>query len=147
MSSISTRAASSSSRGRTSRRPRQPTTLAPSLPGSPGCPIRPSRSHKGRTRTGNPDARKGRYEMHNLNRNRWRAVGAVSLVGALALLAGCGGGSSSSPASANSGGATAGLTVPTAHLPVLQKIGKGEGQLNLIAWAGYLQPEWVKPFQ
>jgi len=85
--------------------------------------------------------------MHNLNRTRWRAVGAVSLVGALALLAGCGGGSSSSPASANSGGATAGLTVPTAHLPVLQKIGKGEGQLNLIAWAGYLQPEWVKPFQ
>jgi len=37
--------------------------------------------------------------------------------------------------------------VPTAHLPVLQKIGKGEGQLNLIAWAGYLQPQWVKPFQ
>ena len=37
--------------------------------------------------------------------------------------------------------------MPTANLPVLQKIGKGEGQLNLIAWAGYLQPEWVKPFQ
>ena len=37
--------------------------------------------------------------------------------------------------------------MPTAHLPVLKKIGKGEGQLNLIAWAGYLQPEWVKPFE
>ncbi len=42
---------------------------------------------------------------------------------------------------------TAGLTVPTANLPVLQKVGKGEGQLNLIAWEGYLDPSWVKPFQ
>jgi putative spermidine/putrescine transport system substrate-binding protein len=85
--------------------------------------------------------------MQNLIRNRWRAVGAVSLAGALALLAGCGGGSSSAPAGSTSGGATSGLTVPTAHLPVLQKIGKGEGQLNLIAWLGYLQPQWVKPFE
>src|SRR5499427_3069196 len=85
--------------------------------------------------------------MFSLIRNRTRAAGAVSLAGALALLAGCGGSSSSAPTSSNSGGAAAGLTVPTAHLPVLQKIGKGEGQLNLIAWAGYLQPQWVKPFQ
>src|SRR5262252_4771784 len=85
--------------------------------------------------------------MFSLIRNRTRAAGAVSLAGALALLVGCGGSSSSAPTSSNSGGAAAGLTVPTAHLPVLQKIGKGEGQLNLIAWAGYLQPQWVKPFQ
>ena len=39
------------------------------------------------------------------------------------------------------------LTVPTANLPVLKSIGKGEGQLNLIAWAGYVQPEWTKPFE
>ena len=26
-------------------------------------------------------------------------------------------------------------------------IGKGEGKLNLIAWEGYAQPEWVKPFE
>ena len=25
-------------------------------------------------------------------------------------------------------------------------IGKGEGQLNLVAWEGYTQPQWVKPF-
>ena len=24
---------------------------------------------------------------------------------------------------------------------------KGEGQLNLVAWEGYAQPEWVKPFE
>src|ERR1700694_2998069 len=25
-------------------------------------------------------------------------------------------------------------------------IGNGEGQLNMVAWEGYAQPEWVKPF-
>ena len=28
-----------------------------------------------------------------------------------------------------------------------KSIGKGEGQLNLIAWEGYAQPQWVKPFE
>ena len=26
-------------------------------------------------------------------------------------------------------------------------IGKGEGKLNLIAWEGYTEPQWVKPFE
>ena len=50
-------------------------------------------------------------------------------------------------ATQNGGGAVPGQTVPTANLPVLQKVGKGEGQLNLIAWEGYLDPKWVKPFE
>jgi putative spermidine/putrescine transport system substrate-binding protein len=33
----------------------------------------------------------------------------------------------------------------SSNLPT--KIGKGEGQLNLIAWEGYTQPQWVKPFE
>jgi putative spermidine/putrescine transport system substrate-binding protein len=37
--------------------------------------------------------------------------------------------------------------VPTANLPVLKSIGTGEGTLNLIAWEGYLQPQWVNPFE
>src|SRR2546427_4450920 len=28
----------------------------------------------------------------------------------------------------------------------ITKIGKNEGALNLIAWEGYTQPQWVKPF-
>jgi putative spermidine/putrescine transport system substrate-binding protein len=28
----------------------------------------------------------------------------------------------------------------------ITKVGKTEGQLNLIAWEGYTQPQWVKPF-
>jgi putative spermidine/putrescine transport system substrate-binding protein len=37
-------------------------------------------------------------------------------------------------------GVSAGGGLPT-------QIGKGEGQLNLVAWEGYSQPQWVKPFQ
>jgi putative spermidine/putrescine transport system substrate-binding protein len=37
-------------------------------------------------------------------------------------------------------GIGAGNGVPT-------KIGKGEGQLNLIAWEGYTQGQWVRPFE
>jgi len=37
-------------------------------------------------------------------------------------------------------GISAGSGLPTT-------VGKGEGQLNLIAWEGYTQPQWVKPFQ
>ena len=46
-----------------------------------------------------------------------------------------------------SAGAGAASQVPTAGLPVLKTVGKGEGTLNLIAWEGYLQPLWVDPFQ
>jgi putative spermidine/putrescine transport system substrate-binding protein len=33
----------------------------------------------------------------------------------------------------------------SASLPT--KIAAGEGQLNLVAWEGYAQPEWVKPYE
>src|SRR6516162_10320261 len=72
-------------------------------------------------------------------------------VAALSLItAACSSASSSSQSTGTgtgTGAGTTGLTVPTANLPVLQKIGKGEGQLNLIAWEGYLDPKWVKPFE
>src|ERR1700736_6087713 len=33
----------------------------------------------------------------------------------------------------------------SSNLPT--KIGNGEGQLNLVAWEGYAQAEWVKPYE
>ena len=75
---------------------------------------------------------------HNHGRN-WRAVGVLALASVFALVTGCGGSGSSN------GGSSGG--VPTSNLPVLHKIGKGEGRLNLIAWEGYLAPLWVKPFE
>ena len=81
---------------------------------------------------------------------------AIGLAVVSVIAAGCGssgssssggGGATSNAATQNGGGAVAGATVPTANLPVLQKVGTGEGQLNLIAWEGYLDPKWVKPFE
>jgi putative spermidine/putrescine transport system substrate-binding protein len=71
---------------------------------------------------------------------------ALALTAASVIAAGCGG-SSSSGGSTPQGSGIAGQSVPTAGLPVLKTIGKGEGQLNLIAWEGYLNPIWVKPFE
>ena len=47
---------------------------------------------------------------------------------------------------------TAALCVPASGVSsssdnsMITKVGKTEGQLNLIAWEGYTQPQWVKPF-
>ncbi len=40
----------------------------------------------------------------------------------------------------SSSSSTASSNLPTS-------VGNGEGQLNLVAWEGYTQPEWVKPFE
>ncbi|MGN6795898.1 MAG: ABC transporter substrate-binding protein [Streptosporangiaceae bacterium] len=77
-------------------------------------------------------------------KSRGRALSGVALFGAAALLAACG--SSGGTSTGGGSGAPAG-GVPTANMPVLKHVGKGEGQLNLIAWSGYLQPQWVKPFE
>ncbi|HEY2641586.1 MAG TPA: ABC transporter substrate-binding protein [Streptosporangiaceae bacterium] len=81
--------------------------------------------------------------MQGLRGMPGRAGSAVAVLAAVSLLAACG----SSGSSPSGGGTSAVGKVPTANMPVLQKIGKGEGQLNLIAWAGYLQSQWVKPFE
>ena len=48
--------------------------------------------------------------------------------------------------------AAAALCVPASGVSsssddsMITKVGKTEGQVNLIAWEGYTQPQWVKPF-
>src|SRR6476469_9045390 len=59
---------------------------------------------------------------------------------AATIVAGCGSSDNSSTSSGGGGGSTAASNLP-------QKIGPGEGQLNVIAWEGYTQPQWVKPFE
>lgn len=71
-----------------------------------------------------------------------RAVGAAAGAVVIAVgLSACG--------SSGSGGTsgTAGLTAPMANAAVPSSIGAGEGKLNIIAWEGYAQPDWVKPFE
>lgn len=66
----------------------------------------------------------------------------VSIAATLAVLmfviAACGDDNDKSSKSA--GGGKAASNLPTS-------IGAGEGQLNVIAWEGYTEPQWVKPFE
>jgi len=87
---------------------------------------------------------------------RPRGLRASGLLGALlaaaVIASACGsssgnGGTGGGGTSANGGGGSALGTPPEQNAPVLTKIGKGEGQLNIVAWEGYAQPEWVKPFE
>src|SRR5207244_7903491 len=68
------------------------------------------------------------------------ARGAVVGLSLVLLLAACGGTSTSSGGPAQSQPPTASVQPPTS-------IGAGEGQLNLIAWEGYAEKDWVQPFQ
>jgi putative spermidine/putrescine transport system substrate-binding protein len=63
--------------------------------------------------------------------------GAMAAV-AMLLVAACG---SNNP---NTGNTQA--PPPTANMKPLDKVGAGEGQLNLIAWEGYVDDSWAKPF-
>jgi putative spermidine/putrescine transport system substrate-binding protein len=77
---------------------------------------------------------------------RWRyRIGAISVASLVALgAAAC---SSNSSTSTTTGAAGSSQTPPTASQTPPTSVGKGEGQLNLIAWEGYAQPQWVKPFE
>jgi putative spermidine/putrescine transport system substrate-binding protein len=79
-------------------------------------------------------------------KRRWMAATALASV-SLAVAAGCGGGSSSGGGSG--GNLPPGETMPAGGngVPMRTKIGKPEGQLNLIAWQGYTEPDVVKPFE
>ncbi len=67
----------------------------------------------------------------NPARTAWLVV--AGLVVFMLALAGCGGGSDDT-----TGGSSD---------EALQKLGKGEGEVSLISWAGYVEPDWSKPFE
>src|SRR6476619_1401478 len=80
----------------------------------------------------------------------WARGGALLAAASAAVLAaacGSSGGGSTASSGSGSGSGTSGLTAPQANTAVPTSVGKGEGQLNLIAWEGYAQPQWVKPFE
>ncbi len=81
--------------------------------------------------------------MRMRTRVMWVILAAAS---AMTLVAGCSSSGGSTPVG-SSGSVTAGLTPPEAGTQVPASVGKTEGHLNLIAWEGYAQPEWVNPFQ
>jgi putative spermidine/putrescine transport system substrate-binding protein len=68
---------------------------------------------------------------------RWARVAATAAAGIIAVTA-CGSTSSAGVISQQP---------PTAGIKPLAAIGNGEGALNLIAWGGYVQTLWQKPFE
>jgi putative spermidine/putrescine transport system substrate-binding protein len=70
----------------------------------------------------------------NPARTAWLVV--AGLVAFMLVLAGCGGGDDSTTGGGGGSGDEG-----------LQKLGKGEGEVSLISWAGYVEPEWAKPFE
>jgi putative spermidine/putrescine transport system substrate-binding protein len=69
-----------------------------------------------------------RTQHANTARTAWLIIGGLLAV--MLLFAGCG-----SSSDDNSTGNE------------LQKLGKGEGEVNLISWGGYVEPAWSKPFE
>ena len=67
----------------------------------------------------------------NPARTAWLVV--AGLVVFMLVLAGCGGGDDSTTGGSDS--------------EALQKLGKGEGEVSLVSWAGYVEPGWSKPFE
>src|ERR1700739_2429030 len=83
------------------------------------------------------------FERRGSNmRYRFQTLSALAAALTLGVMVALSGGAS---AAGSSG--TSGLKAPEANAAVLKSVGKGEGKLNLIAWEGYAQPEWVKPFE
>lgn len=81
-----------------------------------------------------------------MRKHRLMGIAAASAVAAL-VLAGCGSSSTPEPSSSASG-----PQVP--NVPMATAVGDGEGELNLVAWAGYAEDgstdktvDWVTPFE
>jgi putative spermidine/putrescine transport system substrate-binding protein len=72
-----------------------------------------------------------------------RVRGAFAIVAVLALVAAACGGKGSSAGGGGGGGGGGGAPKAFSYDPSAQ----GEGQLSLIAWPGYTQKAWVKPFE
>ncbi|HEY3193802.1 MAG TPA: ABC transporter substrate-binding protein [Candidatus Dormibacteraeota bacterium] len=62
---------------------------------------------------------------------------AIVAAAALVAVAACGG---------NTTGGSTSKPPPTANIKPPTSVGAGEGQLNLIAWEGYVDTSWTKPF-
>lgn len=70
-------------------------------------------------------------------RSRILTGAALAAVAALALT-GC---------TAESGtGESGGLQIDVPDIPMLEELGEGEGQVNIVAWSGFVEPEWSDAF-
>jgi putative spermidine/putrescine transport system substrate-binding protein len=83
--------------------------------------------------------------MNRMASNRSGRAWAIAATALVVVAAACG--SNTNGGGGGGGGGSNAGQPPTANMSVPSSIGKGEGQLNVIAWEGYAQPLWVRPFQ
>ncbi|WP_353988521.1 extracellular solute-binding protein [Ruicaihuangia caeni] len=67
---------------------------------------------------------------------------AVAAAAAL-VLAGCAGGDDAPGGDVDAPG---GLQIDVPDVPMLESLGEGEGQVNIVAWSGFVEPAWSDKF-
>ena len=65
-------------------------------------------------------------------------AGAAVAAAATLVLAGC--------SSSDSGGSTDGLSIDVPDVPMMQEKGDYEGEVNIVAWSGFVEPAWSDEF-
>ena len=89
--------------------------------------------------------------MNGHGRTRGAKIAALASAGVLALaISGCG----TSGGDDDSGSAPGGEGFQPPDVPMLEELGKGEGEVNILAWPGYAEDgsndpsvDWVTPFE
>lgn len=66
---------------------------------------------------------------------------AAAVAAAALLLTGCSNGGGT-----GSGDAAGGLSIDVPEVPMLESLGEGEGQVNIVAWSGFVEPAWSDAF-
>ena len=66
------------------------------------------------------------------------AFAAMAAASAL-VLTGC-------SSDAGGGGGEGGLSIDVPDVPMLEELGEGEGQVNIVAWSGFVEPAWSDQF-
>ncbi|RRJ88224.1 extracellular solute-binding protein [Gulosibacter macacae] len=66
---------------------------------------------------------------------------AAAVAAAALLLTGCSNGGGT-----GGGDAAGGLSIDVPEVPMLESLGEGEGQVNIVAWSGFVEPAWSDAF-
>ena len=72
-------------------------------------------------------------------RKKILAISALTAAAALAL-SGC------SAATEPSGGGDGGLSIDVPDVPMMDKLGDNEKEVNIVAWSGFVEPAWSDAF-
>lgn len=75
--------------------------------------------------------------------NKKIAVPAAMLAAAGLALTGC---TSDGDTNAGTGGSGE-LQIDVPDIPMMEELGENEGELNIVAWSGFVEDGWVKPFE